>query len=78
LVASVRLKKESASLIRLSNKKTRRGGFLITKPPRHAPDPPAAAGKRGIEMKEFKKILFPLDLSESSPKIVPYVQAVAE
>ncbi|MBW2442325.1 MAG: universal stress protein [Deltaproteobacteria bacterium] len=29
-------------------------------------------------MKEFKKILFPLDLSESSPKIVPYVQAVAE
>ena len=28
-------------------------------------------------MKEFKKILFPLDLSESSVKIVPYVQAVA-
>ncbi len=28
-------------------------------------------------MKEFKKILFPVDLSESSAKIVPYVQAVA-
>ena len=33
--------------------------------------------KRGVDMKEFKKILFPVDLSESSPKIVPYVQAVA-
>ena len=29
-------------------------------------------------MKEFKRILFPVDLSESSTKIVPYVQAVAE
>ena len=29
-------------------------------------------------MKEFKKILFPVDLSESSTKIVPYVQSVAE
>ena len=29
-------------------------------------------------MKEFKRILFPVDLSESSEKIVPYVQAVAE
>ena len=29
-------------------------------------------------MKEFKNIMFPVDLSESSPKIVPYVQAVAE
>ena len=29
-------------------------------------------------MKEFKNILFPVDLSESSEKIVPYVQAVAE
>jgi len=29
-------------------------------------------------MKEFKKILFPVDLSESSEKIVPYVQAMAE
>ena len=29
-------------------------------------------------MKEFKKILFPVDLSESSEKIVPYVQTVAE
>ena len=28
-------------------------------------------------MKEFRKILFPVDLSESSSKIVPYVQAVA-
>ena len=28
-------------------------------------------------MKEFKKVLFPLDLSESSVKIVPYVRAVA-
>ena len=32
----------------------------------------------GFEMKEFKRILFPVDLSESSTKIVPYVQAVAE
>jgi hypothetical protein len=29
-------------------------------------------------MKEFKKILFPVDLSESSEKIIPYVQTVAE
>jgi nucleotide-binding universal stress UspA family protein len=29
-------------------------------------------------MKEFRRILFPVDLSESSDKIVPYVQAVAE
>ena len=29
-------------------------------------------------MKEFKKILFPVDLSESSEKILPYVQAVAK
>ena len=29
-------------------------------------------------MKEFKRVLFPVDLSESSDKIVPYVQAVAE
>ena len=29
-------------------------------------------------MKEFKKILFPVDLSESSEKIVPYVQTVAD
>ena len=29
-------------------------------------------------MKEFKKILFPLDLSESSEKIVPYVQTMAK
>ena len=29
-------------------------------------------------MKEFKKILFPVDLSESSEKIVPYVRAVAK
>ena len=29
-------------------------------------------------MKEFKKILFPVDLSESSAKIVPYVQTVAK
>ena len=29
-------------------------------------------------MKEFKKILFPVDLSESSGKILPYVQTVAE
>ena len=28
-------------------------------------------------MKEFKKVLFPVDLSESSAKIVPYVRAVA-
>ena len=28
-------------------------------------------------MKEFKKILFPLDLSESSVKIVPFVQGMA-
>ena len=28
-------------------------------------------------MKEFKKILFPLDLSESSIKIVPFVQGMA-
>ena len=29
-------------------------------------------------MKEFKKILFPVDLSESSPKLVPYVTTMAE
>ena len=29
-------------------------------------------------MKEFKKILFPVDLSESSEKILPYVQEVAK
>ena len=29
-------------------------------------------------MKEFKKILFPVDLSESSAKIVPYVQSIAK
>ena len=29
-------------------------------------------------MKEFKKILFPVDLSESSEKILPYVQIVAK
>ena len=29
-------------------------------------------------MKEFNRVLFPVDLSESSDKIVPYVQAVAE
>ncbi|MCJ7617334.1 MAG: universal stress protein [Desulfobacterales bacterium] len=29
-------------------------------------------------MKKFKKILFPVDLSESSPKLVPYVLTMAE
>jgi len=29
-------------------------------------------------MKEFKKILFPVDISESSANIVPYVQALAK
>jgi nucleotide-binding universal stress UspA family protein len=29
-------------------------------------------------MKEFKKILFPVDLSESSEKILPYVRMVAK
>ena len=29
-------------------------------------------------MKEFKKILFPVDLSKSSEKILPYVQTVAQ
>ncbi len=29
-------------------------------------------------MKKFRNILFPVDLSESSSKIVPYVQAVAD
>jgi nucleotide-binding universal stress UspA family protein len=29
-------------------------------------------------MIEFKKVLFPVDLSESSDKIVPYVQSVAK
>ena len=29
-------------------------------------------------MKEFRNILFPVDLSESSSKIIPYVQTVAE
>ena len=29
-------------------------------------------------MKEFKRILFPVDLSDSSEKLVPYLQTVAE
>ena len=29
-------------------------------------------------MKEFNKILFPLDLSEASPKLVPYVTTMAQ
>ncbi len=29
-------------------------------------------------MKEFKRVLFPVDLSESSEKIIPHVQTVAE
>jgi nucleotide-binding universal stress UspA family protein len=29
-------------------------------------------------MGSFKKILFPVDLSEASPKVVPYVRAMAE
>ena len=29
-------------------------------------------------MKEFSRILFPVDLSESSTKIVPYVQTIAD
>ena len=29
-------------------------------------------------MKEFHKILFPLDLSEASPKLVPYVTTMAQ
>ncbi|MGD8294304.1 MAG: universal stress protein [Desulfobacterales bacterium] len=29
-------------------------------------------------MKKFKRVLFPVDFSESSTKIVPYVQAMAE
>lgn len=29
-------------------------------------------------MQAFKRILFPVDLSESSPKIVPYVREMAE
>ena len=29
-------------------------------------------------MKEFKRILFPVDLSEASEKIIPYVQTVAK
>ena len=29
-------------------------------------------------MKQFNRVLFPVDFSESSDKIVPYVQAVAE
>jgi nucleotide-binding universal stress UspA family protein len=32
----------------------------------------------GLDMKKFNRVLFPVDLSESSDKIVPYVQAVAE
>jgi len=35
-------------------------------------------GIGGFEMKEFKRILFPVDLSESSEKIIPYIQTVAE
>jgi len=34
--------------------------------------------ERGFEMKEFKRILFPVDLSDSSTKMVSYVQTVAE
>jgi nucleotide-binding universal stress UspA family protein len=34
--------------------------------------------KGGRLMKEIKKILFPVDLSETSEKIVPYVQTMAE
>jgi nucleotide-binding universal stress UspA family protein len=30
----------------------------------------------GIDMKEFNRILFPVDFSESSAKIVPYVQTM--
>ena len=29
-------------------------------------------------MVEFKRILFPVDLSESSDKMIPYVKAVAK
>jgi len=29
-------------------------------------------------MKEFKKILFPVDLSETSPKLVPFVKSMAK
>jgi len=29
-------------------------------------------------MKEFKKILFPVDLSETSPKLVPYAKSMAK
>jgi nucleotide-binding universal stress UspA family protein len=35
-------------------------------------------GKRRCRMKEFKKIFCPLDLSDVSPKIVPYVLTMAE
>ena len=34
--------------------------------------------ERGFEMKEFKRILFPVGLSDSSTKMVSYVQTVAE
>ena len=34
--------------------------------------------KGGFEMKQFNRVLFPVDFSESSDKIVPYVQSVAE
>jgi nucleotide-binding universal stress UspA family protein len=32
----------------------------------------------GLDMKEFNRILFPVDLSESADKIVPYVHTVAK
>jgi nucleotide-binding universal stress UspA family protein len=32
----------------------------------------------GFDMKEFYRILYPVDLSEPSAKIVPYVQSVAQ
>jgi nucleotide-binding universal stress UspA family protein len=35
-------------------------------------------GKRGHGMKEIKKILFPVDFSEVSKKIVPYVETMAD
>lgn len=33
---------------------------------------------KGVNMTEFKKILFPVDLSETSPKLVPHVKKMAE
>jgi nucleotide-binding universal stress UspA family protein len=32
----------------------------------------------GLDMKEFNRILFPVDLSESADKIVPYVHTIAQ